>query len=82
MTYINSPPQISIPITGCDKTFLVHRIFCVGRNYQKHIVEMGYEESDTPFVYFMKPSEYCDVCDACPMPKFLFLDLQTISSMK
>lgn len=57
MTYINSPPQISIPITGCDETFLVHRIFCVGRNYQKHIVEMGYEESDTPFVYFMKPSE-------------------------
>ena len=57
MSYINSPPQISIPIAGQDSTFLVHRIFCVGRNYYKHIAEMGYEETDIPFVYFMKPPE-------------------------
>ncbi len=57
MNYFNSRPETSIPISGSNDLFLVHRIFCVGRNYKKHIDEMGYEENDIPFVFFMKPPE-------------------------
>mgnify|MGYP000008742789 FL=1 len=57
MSFVNTPPQISIPIKGQDTSFLVHRVFCIGRNYKKHIAEMGYQDSETPFVYFMKPPE-------------------------
>lgn len=31
----------SLPIVGSDKRFAVNRIFCVGRNYHAHAVEMG-----------------------------------------
>lgn len=57
MNFVNSPPRISIPISGQDNFFHVHRIFCVGRNYRKHISEMGYEDAQTPFVFFMKPPQ-------------------------
>ncbi len=57
MSYFNSRPETSIPISGSNDLFLVHRIFCIGRNYKKHIDEMGYEESDIPFLFFMKPPE-------------------------
>jgi len=57
MNYFNSRPKTSIPISGSNDLLLVHRIFCVGRNYKKHIDEMGYEESDIPFIFFMKPPE-------------------------
>lgn len=58
MSFINTPPQISIPIKGKDATFLVHQIYCVGRNYRKHLVEMGYKDTQqVPFVIFIKPSD-------------------------
>ncbi|MCH7612517.1 MAG: fumarylacetoacetate hydrolase family protein [Candidatus Marinimicrobia bacterium] len=57
MNYFNSRHETSIPISGSNELFLVHRIFCVGRNYKKHIEEMGYKESDIPFIFFMKPPE-------------------------
>lgn len=56
MSFINTPPQISIPIKGQDATFLVHQIYCVGRNYRKHMAEMGYKNTkQVPFVLFLKP---------------------------
>ena len=57
MKYVNSPPKISIPITGSENAFLINRVFCVGRNYQKHVNEMGYTDDETPFVFFMKPND-------------------------
>ncbi len=58
MSFINTPPQISIPIKGKSATFLVHQIYCVGRNYRKHMVEMGYKDTkQVPFVLFLKPSD-------------------------
>lgn len=57
MSYFNSRPKTSIPISGSNDLLLVYRIFCIGRNYKKHIDEMGYEKSDIPFVFFMKPPE-------------------------
>jgi fumarylpyruvate hydrolase len=36
-------------------TFPVRRIYCVGRNYEAHAVEMGYAQREPPF-FFGKPS--------------------------
>ncbi len=36
--------------------FPVHRIYCVGRNYAEHAVEMGHDARETPF-FFMKPAD-------------------------
>ena len=35
------PPRPSLPVAGEDSRFPVHRIFCVGQNYEDHIREMG-----------------------------------------
>jgi fumarylpyruvate hydrolase len=34
----------------------VHRIYCVGRNYADHAVEMGFSGREPPF-FFMKPAD-------------------------
>ena len=40
--YLFAPaPVFSLPIQGTDARFPVNRIFCVGRNYHAHAVEMG-----------------------------------------
>lgn len=57
MKYVNSPPKITVPVVDTHDAFLVNRVFCVGRNYQKHVNEMGYTDDETPFVFFMKPND-------------------------
>jgi fumarylpyruvate hydrolase len=37
-------------------SFPVHRIYCVGRNYAEHAVEMGHSGREPPF-FFMKPAD-------------------------
>lgn len=37
----NPPAPFSLPIQGSDARFPVGRIFCVGRNYHAHALEMG-----------------------------------------
>lgn len=52
------PPQPtpSVPVHGGNEHFPVHRIFCVGRNYEAHAKEMGMAvDREAPF-YFMKSS--------------------------
>ena len=39
-----------------DATFPVHRIYCVGRNYAEHAIEMGHTGREPPF-FFMKPAD-------------------------
>ncbi len=41
-SYLFSPtPTPSLPVVGTAQRFPIHRIFCVGRNYHAHAVEMG-----------------------------------------
>jgi len=37
-------------------SFPVHRIYCVGRNYAEHAVEMGFTGREQPF-FFLKPAD-------------------------
>lgn len=52
----NPPAPFSLPIQGSESRFPVGRIFCVGRNYHAHAIEMGAPVDKTtmqPF-YFIK----------------------------
>ena len=53
--YVFEPlPLPSLPVAGSDKLFPVHRIYCVGRNYAEHAVEMGHDPTRDPPFFFQK----------------------------
>jgi len=57
MSFLFPPmPTISVPILGQSSRFPVHRIYCVGRNYEEHAKEMGFTGREPPF-FFLKPND-------------------------
>ena len=57
MSHVFTPPALaSVPVAGAPGSFPVHRIYCVGRNYVEHAVEMGFTGREPPF-FFLKPSD-------------------------
>ncbi|MFT4268999.1 MAG: fumarylacetoacetate hydrolase family protein [Xenophilus sp.] len=55
--HVFSPaPVVSVPVAGSGARFPVHRIYCVGRNYEEHAKEMGFTGREPPF-FFMKPAD-------------------------
>ena len=49
-------PPVTLPIDGTADVFPVARVFCVGRNYADHAVEMGHDPDREPPFFFMKPA--------------------------
>jgi len=57
MSYLFTPPAVvSVPIVGLVERYPVHRIYCVGRNYEDHAKEMGFTGREPPF-FFLKPAD-------------------------
>ena len=57
MSYVFDPaPPASVPVAGRAERFPVHRIYCVGRNYEEHAKEMGFTGREPPF-FFLKPAD-------------------------
>jgi fumarylpyruvate hydrolase len=54
---IDPPRVITVPIANSDSLFPVNRVFCVGRNYEAHAVEMGHDPSKEPPFFFMKSAD-------------------------
>jgi fumarylpyruvate hydrolase len=66
--YVIAAPEVaSLPVRGTDRRFPVHRIYCVGRNYAAHAVEMGHDPDKEPPFFFQK-SPTCLVSDGTPIP--------------
>jgi fumarylpyruvate hydrolase len=63
---ISQPPQAVIAVEGSNQKFPVRRIWCVGRNYEEHIKEMGHDVRDPPF-FFAKPADAV-VADGATIP--------------
>ena len=64
MNYVFSPsPTVSVPVLGTLDQFPVHRIYCVGRNYEEHAKEMGFTGREPPF-FFLKPTDALIVVNA------------------
>jgi fumarylpyruvate hydrolase len=53
---IPAHPVASVEVTGTDERFPVRRIYCIGRNYLAHRVEMGNDDRKPPF-FFQKPAD-------------------------
>ena len=73
MRYVFTPPAVvSLPVVGSHDRFPVHRIYCVGRNYEEHAKEMGFTGREPPF-FFLKPADALlpvelGSCAAMPYP--------------
>ena len=52
-----SVPDTFIPIAGSDLMFPVRRIYCIGRNYRAHAIEMGSNPDREPPFFFQKPTD-------------------------
>ena len=53
---IPAPAQAILPVQGQSGAFPIHRIYCVGRNYAAHTVEMGGNpDRESPFFFQKSP---------------------------
>lgn len=70
MSYIFPPATpASVAIAGQDRRFPVRRIFCVGRNYEAHAIEMGKNPDRDPPFFFTKPADaVVDTGQSVPYP--------------
>lgn len=57
MSYVfAAPAQPVVPVLGSSDMFPIHRVYCVGRNYEEHAKEMGFSGREPPF-FFCKPAD-------------------------
>jgi fumarylpyruvate hydrolase len=69
MGYVIEPPaQPALPVKGSDELFPVHRIYCVGRNYAEHAIEMGHDPDKEPPFFFQKNPDNLLVGQDFPYP--------------
>jgi len=58
MEFTFTPPDpVSLPIIGQKSRFPVRRIYCVGKNYTEHVVEMGDDAARSEPIFFTKSAE-------------------------
>ena len=65
---IAPPPVVAMPIAGSADAFPVHRVYCVGRNYAAHAVEMGHDPDKEPPFFFQKNPDNLDFSGKFPYP--------------
>lgn len=64
---VQAPEQVSVPVRGTQSRFPVHRIYCVGRNYAAHTIEMGGDPNrEAPFFFQKNPDSV--VLDGADFP--------------
>ena len=70
--YLFAPaPVPSLSVRGVDARFPVNRIFCVGRNYHAHAVEMGKpvdKSVERPFYFTTSPPTLLESGATMPYP--------------
>lgn len=67
--YVIGPPHIpALPVRGDSGLFPVHRVYCVGRNYAAHAVEMGHDPDKEPPFFFQKNPDNLLVGKDFPYP--------------
>ncbi|KQI71326.1 5-carboxymethyl-2-hydroxymuconate isomerase [Loktanella sp. 5RATIMAR09] len=64
---IPCPPVVTIPVAG-GGAFPVRRVYCIGRNYAAHAVEMGHDPDRDPPFFFQKNPDNLDASGTFPYP--------------
>ena len=65
---IETPSRPVAPVRGSSATFPVRRIYCIGRNYAAHAVEMGHDPDREPPFFFQKNPDNIDFSGEFPYP--------------
>jgi fumarylpyruvate hydrolase len=68
--YIIEPAaRASLPVRGSEQRFPVRRVYCIGRNYADHAIEMGHDpDRESPF-FFQKNADNLDTSGEFPYPR-------------
>jgi fumarylpyruvate hydrolase len=67
--YVFDPaPATGVPVRGSTKLFPVRRVYCVGRNYAEHAIEMGHDPDKEPPFFFQKNPDNLVVGRDFPYP--------------
>jgi len=61
-------PHPFLPIRDRKEVMPVHRIYCIGRNYEAHAVEMGHDPAKEPPFFFQKNSDSLVISGDFPYP--------------
>ena len=61
-------PATYIPVVGSDEMYPVRRIYCIGRNYRAHAIEMGSNPDREPPFFFQKPTDAIQFVAAGTVP--------------
>lgn len=61
-------PQTALPVRNSGLFFPVRRIYCVGRNYAAHAIEMGHDPDKAPPFFFQKNPDNLSLEGAFPYP--------------
>lgn len=65
---IDTPPAIALPVTGTNDKYPVRRVYCIGRNYAAHAIEMGHDPDREPPFFFQKNADNLDTSGQFPYP--------------
>ncbi|WP_425091485.1 fumarylacetoacetate hydrolase family protein [Tropicimonas sp. S265A] len=65
---IERPPVVALPIAGSDQLFPVRRVYCIGRNYAAHAIEMGHDPDREPPFFFQKNPDNLSPSAEFPYP--------------
>ena len=65
---IEAQPVVALPVAGTDALFPVRRVYCIGRNYAAHAIEMGHDpDREDPF-FFQKNPDNLETSGEFPYP--------------
>ncbi|MXQ07294.1 FAA hydrolase family protein [Alphaproteobacteria bacterium GH1-50] len=63
-------PVTALSVQGSDALFPVRRVYCVGRNYADHAIEMGHDpDKEPPFFFQKNPDNLVPDATEFPYPK-------------
>jgi len=65
---IEKPEQPYLNIKGSKDLFPVRRIYCIGRNYADHAIEMGFDPNKEPPFFFQKNPNNIAIDNKFPYP--------------
>jgi fumarylpyruvate hydrolase len=59
MNIVVKQPSLAIMSKGVmsQTRFPIHRIYCIGRNYREHAIEMGHNPDREPPFFFQKAAD-------------------------
>lgn len=67
--FVIEPPKLAtVPVRGTGDLFPVRRVYCIGRNYAAHAVEMGHDPDKEPPFFFQKNPDNLDTSGTFAYP--------------